>query len=150
MMLDVVACALASYDWLFVRDEEHRTIDSTVRTDSGTFQLRFKSSDDNALLLFTVTAPNAIPVESRLVALEYLMNINWRLTVGGFVLDMRDGEVQFKIGYDTTDGSLSLKAVQRMLTLGIGLFDKYYMELLALCFHGVSPSKEHLNISPSV
>lgn len=128
-------------------DAENRRIDLNMDTDT-TRDIRFTALiADSQTALFLSTLPITVPEANRTAAAAYLAYVNCGLLVGGFELDMEDGEVTYKtVGCFEPDGGLSPAVVKRLTYVGFSMIDRYFPGLLGVVYGGKQPQQAFAEI----
>ncbi len=98
------------------------------------------SENGKVVRVYTCTEM-CVPAERRAAACEALMRANYGLPVGGFEMDLRDGEVVFKGSIFLADGELGDGQLAESIGGGIYLYDRYYPALMRVVFGGASPEQ---------
>lgn len=70
---------------------------------------------------------------------EYLHRANYGLNLGNFELDVRDGEIRYKVSMNVRDAMVGQDAIDDMLALPVSMFNKYGNGLLAVTMGMMSP-----------
>ena len=136
---------------VFSADAENRRIDLNMDTDA-TRGIRFPAVfADPQTVLFLSTLPITVPEETRAAAAAYLAYVNCGLLVGGFELDMEDGEVSYKtVGCFEPDSGLSPAVILRLTYAGFSMIDRYLPGLFDVAFGGKQPQQAFAEIEQQV
>ena len=98
------------------------------------------SVDDHAeQVIVLIVAPQRIPVASRLTACEYIVRVNQGLRLGGFDLDMNDGEFRFRVGIDVEGGEFVPSMLRTMFGLACTSMDAYNDGILRVVYGNIRP-----------
>lgn len=70
---------------------------------------------------------------------EYLHRANYGLSIGNFELDVRDGEIRYKVSMNVQDAMVGRDAIDDMISLPVSMFNKYGNSLLAVTMGMMTP-----------
>lgn len=70
---------------------------------------------------------------------EYLHRANYGLSIGNFELDVRDGEIRYKVSMNVQDAMVGRDAIDDMISLPVSMFTKYGNSLLAVTMGMMTP-----------
>lgn len=105
---------------------------------------------NNRTVLFLSRMPLSIPPEHRLAVCEYITRVNYGVILGGFEMDLDEGDVNYKIvsalGRET---EIDREAFCRLLYLGNSMFDKYAPGILAILYGGMSATEAYQSLTKS-
>nr|WP_300129512.1 YbjN domain-containing protein [uncultured Butyricicoccus sp.] len=105
---------------------------------------------NNRTVLFLSRMPLSIPTEHRLAVCEYITRVNYGVILGGFEMDLDEGDVNYKIvsalGRET---EIDREAFCRLLYLGNSMFDKYAPGILAILYGGMSAAEAYQSLTKS-
>lgn len=139
--LECVAEYFTAAEWRFRRDErEGNAINTRVRGNHATYNLRFVVNEEGALVTFLVFGPTLVPGELRPEVLELLNLLNDRYMVGNFEYSVARRDVIFRVGYDLEGGVLSQEMIHNMIRAGVTAYDEMFPALMSVCFSGISPA----------
>ncbi len=85
--------------------------------------------------------PVNLPEERHQESAELLARINYRLLVGNFDLDLRDGEISFRTSTMLHRGQIGSAELQNLVIYNLSTMDKYLPAILAVAFGDKSPTK---------
>ena len=95
------------------------------------YQLIYQTIEGNQVLLIYWVSDTKVLERWRRLAVDFLTRVNYRLKVGNFELNMRDGEVRYKVSVDLEGGQLSSEMVESMTQHGCAAMDLLVPELIA-------------------
>ena len=72
----------------------------------------------------------------RPAAAEFVARANFGLVIGNFELDMRDGEVRYRVGHMMLDGQLDEVTIRRLISTALSTADRYFPSFMQLLFGG--------------
>jgi len=108
--------------------------------DNGVFALQFLVSEEDQILILTMSAEARIPENRRTTVCEFLTRLNWEGALGSFQMDLSDGEVIYHSAIDIEDGILSTTMVGNMVSDAIRAVDSNFPGLMAVTFAGIQPA----------
>ena len=76
---------------------------------------------------------------------EFFTRANFGLNFGNFELDMRDGEIRYKMCVDCDHTTLSGQMIESSLDIPIAMFERYGDEMLKVMF-GMESAEEAIKI----
>ena len=80
------------------------------------------------------------PEDRRLALAEAVTRANWGLRLGGFDLDLSDGEVRVRIGVDVEGGLFAATMMHNMIGMSLGMCDRYQDAFLRVVYGGMEPA----------
>lgn len=88
-------------------------------------------------VLFVSRLPLNVPPEHRAAVCEYITRVNYGVVLGGFEMDLDEGDVNYKIvGALGRENEIDQEAFCRLLYLGNSMLDKYAPGILAILYGG--------------
>jgi hypothetical protein len=96
--------------------------------------------EEEAQVLFYSVAPVSVAPESRVDVAEMVLRANYGAVLGGFELDVDDGEVRYRTGLDVSDTKLDPVMFRNIVLMNLLMMDTYMPALLAVIHGGVVPS----------
>ena len=85
-----------------------------------------------------VTFPFKVPEKKRVLAADYISRANYRLLLGCFEMNFRDGEIQYKTPCLCGNVRLEPELIERQVCEGIQMVEQYGEGLVDVLFRGVS------------
>ena len=86
-------------------------------------------------VLFLSRMPINIPLEHRMKVCEFITRVNYGVVLGGFELDLDEGDLNYKIvAAVSRENDLSQEAFCRLLYLGNSMLDKYAPGILSILY----------------
>lgn len=85
-----------------------------------------------------VTLPFKVPEKKRVLAAKFISSANYKLLLGCFEMDFRDGEIQYKTTCFCGNIRLEHQYIQRQVDVGIQMVEEYGPGLLDVLFRGAS------------
>lgn len=129
---------------------EEQGIEYETRDDQS-FSFNYKGSnglwpcfvicrEEEAQVLFYSVAPVAVAEASRVDVAEFILRSNYGAVLGGFEMDVDDGEVRYRTGLDVSDTKLDPIMFRNIVLMNLLMMDTYMPALLAVIHGGVLPS----------
>ena len=129
------------HDFHFDFNEEDGiiTTDFPTRSKVGSldFRIRFLSDGYISHATVRISADN----DTREKIAEYLTRANYGLQIGNFEMDLRDGEIRFKVFCRSGDIALTEEQITDCFILPIIQFETYGNDLLAVLFGMKEPEQ---------
>ena len=101
-------------------------------------------------VLFLSRLPLNIPKEFRPAVCEYITRVNYGVILGGFELNLDDGDLNYKIvGALGRENEIDREAFCRLLYLGNSMLDKYAPGILAILYGGKNAEEAYRSITKS-
>ncbi len=132
--------------WLTEQGFEYDTQGEEVfafryRGENGIWQCFVVCREDEEQVLFYSAAPIAVPEERRIDMAEYILRANYGSVLGGFEMDVDDGELRYATGLDFTDTKLDPLMLRNMALSNVLMMDTYLPGALAVIHGGVAPDE---------
>ena len=138
-IVDQIRSFLDDDDWNYEFNEERGIFKFGVNLESKLKSVRyFLPVRDNGYTVYAVCPINADkddPDVMREMA-EFICRANYGLRAGNFELDVRDGEIRYKIYVDCDDLIPSREVVRNSLIIPSAMFDRYAEGILDVMFRG--------------
>lgn len=101
-------------------------------------------------VLFLSRMPINIPPQYRMEVCEFITRVNYGVVLGGFELDLDEGDLNYKIvGTVSRTTDLDQEAFCRLLYLGNSMLDKYASGILSILYGGKSAKQAYEFITKS-
>lgn len=136
---ECVAQMLDEKQYKYKRDDENLEIRIVLRGEDIPMDFSLKIDSERDLVIFSSILPFKIKGESLVAAAVAVCNINYYLADGSFDLDVRDGELSFKLTSSYKDSLLSKESLTYMFELACFTLDKYNDKLLFVNEGQMSP-----------
>ena len=120
----------------FREERERRVINFMVQAKSGepySCKAFLLAKPRAAAAVFYAYASNCVRPEIRHEAAEFVARANYCMMIGNFELDMRDGEVRYKVGVDLLDIALTAAMIDRAIGTAVAMIDRYVSHLNDVC-----------------
>jgi hypothetical protein len=110
---------------------------------TGNYQVRMEAHPSHFCLLYT--SPLNIPAVKRVLVAEYVCRVNYCLLLGCFEIDMRDGEVQYKIVQRNEGMNWNPQVVASLYVTAARMMDQFWPGIMALTYTDQSPEAAFQN-----
>ena len=101
-------------------------------------------------VLFLSRMPINIPPEHRMTVCEFITRVNYGVVLGGFELDLDEGDLNYKIvGAVSRENEMDQEAFCRLLYLGNSMLDKYAPGVLSILYGGTDAKQAYQLITKS-
>ena len=101
-------------------------IETGYRSSSGVFSIWIGAQDEPALLRVVVRIPVVVPEPRRVEMAETVARANYGLLLGGFQLDMSDGELLFQASMPVADAAVTCDQVRHLLDASVWSVSTYF------------------------
>lgn len=128
-MRDVVQTFFLQQRWNYeeVDDDLYRL---EIKGEQAEWVCLVKLDEANHFCLVYSVLPEVVPKAKRTPMAVFLTQTNYDLGVGGFEMDMEDGEVRFRTSLDVEGDRLSLALFEQVITMNISTMEQYINTLL--------------------
>lgn len=99
------------------------------------------ADDKRKLARFYSIAPFTIPPARRAAVNEYLARVGFNMPVGGFELDLDDGEVRLKTSLPLGKAKPTQELLAGLVWPNVAAMDRYLAGLVAVAQHGMDPQQ---------
>jgi ribosomal protein S25 len=96
-------------------------------------------NDDDFFQVDIVLPVMANDEKMRPTLLEFFTRANFGLVLGGFQIDLRDGEICYHIGYLIPESGLSDETITRLVSVAMNTSDRYFSGIMRTLFGGETP-----------
>ena len=101
-------------------------------------------------VLFLSRMPISIPSQYRMAVCEFITRVNYGVVLGGFELDLDEGDLNYKIvGTVGRENEMDQEAFCRLLYLGNSMLDKYTPGILSILYGGKNAKQAYQLITKS-
>jgi hypothetical protein len=142
--IELCADFLNRDDWNFSRFETDAVnglgyLMAKYSGDNCRMDVVFDANPEKDLMMVFVYMSVMVPESKRRDMAELVCRINHNLSIGGFELDMDDGDLRYMVAMDVEGGELVPTMVQNMRDSSISTCDRYYPALMSLIYGDKSP-----------
>ena len=140
-LVELIKEFLAEDDWKYSFDEENRVFSFSLTIDSKLKHLKYYIYvHDDSYTVYAVSPLNADNDDKPVMAslAEFVCRANYGLRNGNFEIDMRDGEIRYKVFIDCGNLLPSNEVVRRSVIIPCVMFEKYSNGILDVMFKGLS------------
>jgi hypothetical protein len=107
--------------------------------EAGNYQFQLRVEPDD--LTVVCTSPLRIPADQRARAADFVARANYRINMGHFDLDARDGELRFRLVQHTTGLAETPALIAKFFALAHGTMDMHFAALMKLTYGSMSPEE---------
>lgn len=140
-MYATLCAALDERQWKYRRNDEEMAIEYIVNGDDIPMRFIIRFDAERTLVRFFSPLPLSVREDKRLEMAVALSIINNCLVAGCFELDMKDGELRFRVCNSFRDSVLSADVFLHLLQLGIDVVERYNDKLFMLATGVISLEK---------
>lgn len=138
-LLAIARDALAARDIPYDIEGEHRYVTFRLGGEHTAYDMLISVNEPTEILVCYARVVNRVPVGRRAAACELLTRINYELGLGGFDMDMSDGELRFRTGIDVEGGALSTRMVDSLVGVCYSTFERYYPVIMRVVYGDEAP-----------
>lgn len=136
-----LASAFEPLGWTYTVEEEHQLVRLELAAEHLTYAVVFGAVPRFQLIASRVSGGFRVPEEERITICEALNRANYGLRIGAFEMDMRDGEVVFRIGMHCHAAPPDTGLVERMIRTSIDTFERYAPAFMRIIYAQASPAE---------
>ncbi|MBQ9419123.1 MAG: hypothetical protein IJU31_01965 [Synergistaceae bacterium] len=128
-------------EWHFKFDEDNNTFTFNLNIDGKLQHLRyFVPVRSNGFTVYAISPLNADSKDSSVMSrmADFVCRANYGLRNGNFELDMRDGEIRYKIHVDCDECLASSEVVRNSIMIPSVMFERYSVGMLDIMFKDTS------------
>ena len=125
--------------WHFAVREADRIVDCTVTARNANFRCLAVVDESDEVFQFFCQIPLIVPPEKRSAAAELCCRISYKLKVGHFELDVKDGELRYHAGVPYPKGQLADEVIHRTIAMSLITADVHLKAFMALICTNCSP-----------
>jgi hypothetical protein len=140
-MIELAQQYLSEKGYHFSRRGEAESLQSSFSAENGTYSVFIDTNEEQALVGVFVYAPTKVPERNRRAVMEYLTRLNYGLRLGGFELDLNDGEVRYTQNMDIEGATLTNAMLLNMLHFALDVMDQYYPGLMRVIYADADPKE---------
>ncbi|MBQ9431859.1 MAG: hypothetical protein IJU44_09945 [Kiritimatiellae bacterium] len=143
-IIDAIRDCLDNNDWNYEYDAEHSVIHFGIRIRSKIKNVKIIIDvSDNSYVVYTYSPINADPNDLSEI-LRYLAQANYGLRNGNFELDVKDGEIRYKVFVNCNNiETLPERVILDSVCIPCHMFDRYGDGFAALAM-GFSDAKTEI------
>lgn len=132
---------LADKDWDLERtdDEGESFLRGRVQGENGAYDVLVIADEDLDAIQMCVVFPQNIPEARRTAVAEYITRANWQRMVGFFAMDLDDGQLMTRVGFDVEGATLSAEMLDNALGIVASLLNAHVPGIMAVCYGNKSP-----------
>lgn len=139
----VVEACLRARGWRFgqVQENDVTTFDMTVSTDVAPYPMRLTVREWKRAVTCIFRLPMKVPAERRHAVSALACHLNYCRWLGGFEMDLRDGDLVFRADLHVVYGELGPVSVQKTLSAGFEACDSALPKVCRIAFAGQAPEE---------
>lgn len=125
------AALLQQRSWSFLVNESKHLLVLNVSKDGVSHPIKVQFKEDAHIVISTLSYQQKTPPEYRDQMIKLINRINLEISIGGFEMDRRDGEVRFRHSVDVESISYTDVFVQNFMNIIALTGCKYYHSIFA-------------------
>lgn len=141
-----VGTFLKEDNWRHDFDEENGIFNTSIQLGCKIKTVRYIidiRQNDYIVYVYSPIGPNSNDKEAMLRAAEFLTRANYSLVLGNFEIDMRDGEIRYKVCVLCDGDTLSQRVIRRSMYVPAVMLERYGNGLLNVLYSDISPQKAY-------
>ncbi|HEY0970872.1 MAG TPA: ADP-ribosylglycohydrolase family protein [Gemmatimonadales bacterium] len=135
----VVIAAFEALDWRHSERAGWRV--ARVQGEQSGYELAFRGDSESGLLLGYCLIPARVPAARRLAMAEAIVRVNFGLFLGGFDMDLADGELRYRVSVDVEGATLTPTMVHNMISASVSACDRFYGAFMRVMHGDVDPEE---------
>ncbi|MCX7017712.1 MAG: YbjN domain-containing protein [Candidatus Sumerlaeota bacterium] len=133
---------LKKYKIGFAEDADNKTVFIYMTGGKGHGRhLKARISPNDNVLQVLGELPVKVPVKRRAAMMEAVTRATYDMCIGGFDMDVRDGEVRFRAVTLLPDGGPTDAMITECINCTVAMLDRYSETFYRVIYRGVSPEK---------
>ncbi len=135
-LLDIVTSALDHHELHYHLDQDNSMLSGSLRGDNGSWRFLVEMIERNGErgLIMVSFVPVNVPPARRGAVAELLNRINFSKAMAFFAMDMSDGEIVCKSGFDLVDAEMTTEMFDGTFLLNAQTLDHYLPAIMQVCF----------------
>ena len=135
-LLDIVTSALDQHELHYHLDQDNSMLSGSLRGDNGSWRFLVEMIERNGErgLIMVSFVPVNVPAARRGAVAELLNRINFSKAMAFFAMDMSDGEIVCKSGFDLVDAEMTTEMFDGTFLLNAQTLDHYLPAIMQVCF----------------
>lgn len=135
-LLDIVTSALDHHELHYHLDQDNSMLSGSLRGDNGSWRFLVEMIERNGErgLIMVSFVPVNVPATRRGAVAELLNRINFSKAMAFFAMDMSDGEIVCKSGFDLVDAEMTTEMFDGTFLLNAQTLDHYLPAIMQVCF----------------
>lgn len=140
-LMETISGMLSDPEWGFGPGPSENTLVTMFGGDHGNFIVAVGVREPEQQLVFYAYSPKEAPEDRRPAMMELVTRANHGMIIGNFELDLRDGEVRFKVGLDLEGVTDPRPLIEPHLSVCIMTLDQYLPAIDAVIEGSASPAE---------
>jgi hypothetical protein len=125
----------------FASREQDGAIMAGFGGEHGPVHLLARVDGERNVLALTFRLPLTVPEEKRIEMAEAITRANYGIVVGNFEMDMRDGELNYKVAVPIDDAMLSQAQFRHCMGAALRTIQRYLPAYYRIVFSGTCPEE---------
>ena len=132
-LFDSVMTSFAEARWVtYLAEAPAVMVD--LRGEQSMYASRYFVWDERRMIVCCTRCPVLIPKRARRKAMEFITRANFGMMFGAFELNLDDGMILFRTGFNVADGVPTMEMVCGLAWTGVFAFDRYLPRLLEVVY----------------
>jgi len=140
-LIDACAAFFEADQWPYERVTELPMVRSRYAGKNGNFDAWFQARLSEQQLMFYCRAPVNAPVGRRAALAEFFTRANYGMVIGNFELDMKDGEMRYKVSADVEGIELPGVFLKNMAYTAVVTMDRYLPGIMKVLYSDIAPEQ---------
>ena len=117
------------------------TLESIATVDGRSVNFVVATEESLHRVIVEVPTGPSVPVAGRAAVGELLHRLNWPILLGGFVMNLGDGQVRFRAAVDVEGGTLTAKMLANLVTVSVQPVASYSGAISLVANAGFAPAE---------
>lgn len=143
---DRIRSFLEEEDWHYTFDEECGNFRFGLALDESSLNASFLVDVKNDMYITYAILPisaNQNNEDMMRRMHEFICRVNYKLLLGGFEFDVRDGEIRYRCTVDCEDAELSNAVIRNSIYIPANMIIKFSAGLISIMFAGKSAAEAY-------
>ncbi len=143
-MSQIIEACVAFFEadeWPFERIEELPMVRSRYAGRNGNYDCWFQARPAEQQMMFYSRAPINAGPEKRAALADFFTRANYGMVIGNFELDMKDGEMRYKVSIDVEGIELTNTFLKNLTYTAVVTLDRYLPGIMKVLYSDIDPAE---------
>jgi hypothetical protein len=138
-LFDILIRFFNEDDWDPSQIDQDPVLQMKFNGDNGHWICYAQAREEQEQFVFYSMCPVKVPETHRLAMAEFLTRANYKLVIGNFEMDLKDGEIRFKTSIDIEGTELNDALIKGVVYINVLTMDRYLPGIMAVASGSASP-----------
>src|SRR5579859_8108590 len=138
-LFDEVLAYFQSNNWVYTVIPDQTIVRAAFNGRNGKWTCYAQTREEERHLLFYSVLPVNAPEDKRASIIEFITRANYVLVIGGFEVDMSDGEIRYKTSLGLANVEPAPALLQNVIVPNLLATDQFLPGLMAVLYGGATP-----------